>query len=689
MRSHTLHTVNPAMPQIPLWSAEDLLPQSLPALSDLQPAHDLQAILEDCHNYIYANEGLLREKIFREIIKILSIKILDERMALTHGVHFGITSEEYKAIRQGRTTSFIDRLNRLYATLRENYGDFFSDPELHLSPMTLAYIVQKLQYISIERTPLDVKGEVFQTFITRYQRGDRGEFFTPYPVVELAVQMIAPAPEERIIDPACGSGSFLIQSSYYVASKYNISIVDYIEKYLLGIEFNPEIAWTAQLRFALAGVQGRQILCANALEYGLSMQGEFDIVLANPPFGSRGKIDDPSILSRYETGHRWVRQSGNKWLRTGEILQGQTPEILFLELCLRLLRPGGRLAIVIPDGILQNGTTEYLRYWLRTQAKVLAVVSLPQTTFVPYGTGIKTSLLLLQKMPSQVQHVFMAIPQKIGYDVKGQPLYKRDQKGDINRTGAKPQIDTDLPEVANLYQRLLQGDTKWHSQIAFWVDESSLNHRLDAEHYKPHDTYMLKQLNKYPVYPLGELADIVDKGEDFRGDDQIIDYIAISDVVPQLMLVVTKQRMRASEAPSRARYRVHTGDIITAVSGASTGTRNHATALITEDEDGAICTNGFAVLRNFRHVEPLYLLAFMQTEFFHRQVRRLLRGHAIPAISLNDLATIQVPLPPIDIQKAIAAEISETIRKFKSGLISLEKAKNAVEDMFRNSDTCE
>jgi restriction endonuclease S subunit len=90
-----------------------------------------------------------------------------------------------------------------------------------------------------------------------------------------------------------------------------------------------------------------------------------------------------------------------------------------------------------------------------------------------------------------------------------------------------------------------------------------------------------------------------------------------------------------------------------------------------------------------RHVEPLYLLAFMQTEFFHRQVRRLLRGHAIPAISLNDLATIQVPLPPIDIQKAIAAEISETIRKFKSGLISLEKAKNAVEDMFRNSDTCE
>lgn len=677
MRRRTSLVVNFPSSQMPLWEVEHFLPQSLPALSDLQPAYDLQSVLEDCHNYIYANEGLLREKAFRELVKVLSIKILDERLAPRHGVRFGITADEYKAIRDGRASLFLERLNRLYEALRETYGDFFTDSALGLSAMTLAYIVQRLQYISLERTPADVKGEVFQAFITRYQRGDRGEFFTPYPVVELAVQMIAPASNERIVDPACGSGSFLLHAARYVSKQNELSINDYIESCLLGIEFNPEVAWIAQLRFALAGAQGCQILCANALERGLAMESEFDIVLANPPFGSRGKIDDPSILSRYAMGRRWVRQTTNEWRCTNELLSGQTPEILFLELCIRLLRPEGRMAIVIPDGILQNSTTEYLRYWLRTQARLLAVVSLPQVTFVPYGTGIKTSLLLLQKNPSSVRRIFMAIPQRIGYDVKGQPVYKRE--GDSRN----PRIDTDLPDVADLYERFQRGDTTWVSPTAFWIDESSLNHRFDAEHYQPYDACMLRQLSQYPVRPLGELADILDRGDDFRKEDADIDYIAISDVAPQLMLVVSKQRMHASEAPSRARYRVRAGDIITAISGASTGTKNHATALITEDEDGAICSSGFAVLRNFREVEPLYLLAFMQTEFFHRQVRRLLRGHAIPAIALEDLATVQVPVPPQEVQQAIAAKVRETVHHLKHGLACLYDAQNAVERLLR------
>jgi hypothetical protein len=102
---------------------------------------------------------------------VLSIKILDERLAPRHGVRFGITADEYKAIRHGRASLFLERLNRLYEALRETYGDFFTDSALGLSAMTLAYIVQRLQYISLERTPADVKGEVFQAFITRYQRG--------------------------------------------------------------------------------------------------------------------------------------------------------------------------------------------------------------------------------------------------------------------------------------------------------------------------------------------------------------------------------------------------------------------------------------------------------------------------------------------------------------------------------------
>jgi len=112
--------------------------------------------------------------------------------------------------------------------------------------------------------------------------------------------------------------------------------------------------------------------------------------------------------------------------------------------------------------------------------------------------------------------------------------------------------------------------------------------------------------------------------------------------------------MKAHEAPSRASYRLRSGDIVTAVSGASTGTTKQATALITEDEDGAICSNGLAVLRRFEGIDPLFLLCFMRTEPFLRQVRRLMTGHAIPAISLDDLGGVLIPVPLAEHQHRIA-----------------------------------
>jgi type I restriction enzyme M protein len=125
MRRRNLPAANHSLSQITLWDAEDFLPRNLPVLGDLQPAYDLQSILEDCHNYIYANEGMLREKAFRELVKILSIKILDERLAPLHSVRFGITAEEYKAVKEGRASSFLERMDRLYGELRSAYGDFF------------------------------------------------------------------------------------------------------------------------------------------------------------------------------------------------------------------------------------------------------------------------------------------------------------------------------------------------------------------------------------------------------------------------------------------------------------------------------------------------------------------------------------------------------------------------------------
>lgn len=668
-----------------LFMGKNLLPATLPHIYELRPATNLSAIFEECHNYIYANEGLLKDKIFHEIVKLLVIKLYDEQNNAKRDLQFGITSGEYRNILASRPSDFERRIKKLFDTVRSKYGPFFSDDTVRLKPLTLAHVVGQLQYISLAQTPGDVKGEAFQAFVYRHQRGDRGEFFTPYPIVRLAVEMIAPRPIETVIDPACGSGGFLIQTISHVCHHFpDIEKSAYVREHIRGIEFNPDVALSAMIRLAFEGGDGTEIICANALLEHEQFNSAFDIVLTNPPFGSKGKIENQRILKSYLLARRWNRIGNDEWKVTRNVLAGQSPEILFIEKCLKLLRPGGRMAIVLPDGLLQNISNSHIRFWIRSQAKVLGVVSIPQEAFIPYGTGIKTSLLLLQKLPAAANRVFMAQIQKIGYDVKGQPVYRRNNNGTLIKTPeGLPVIDDDIDEIISSYKRFQDGKFEFESKTIYSVPENMLNARLDVEHYHPDDRKLLEHLQANGAKPLGEIVDILNETDDFRlASNSDIRYIAISDVDARTMQVVSQQVIKPHEAPSRATYRVHQGDIITAISGASTGTPRHATAFITEDEDGAICSNGFAVLRNIHGVEPLFLLAYMRTEYFLRQVRRLMTGHAIPAISIDDLTKVLIPIPPVHIQKKIANEIAAILAMRKEALKTGERIVEETETLI-------
>jgi len=660
-----------------LFTEDSLLPDRLPRLHELQPSHNLSAVFDECHNYIYANEGLLKDKIFHEMVKLLVMKLYDEQNAGKGSLQFGITASEYRNVLADSPSTFEKRIGRLFEIIRSKYHGLFTDSTLKLKPLTLAYVVGRLQHLSLSKTPGDIKGEAFQAFVYRHQRGDRGEFFTPHPIVKLAVEMIAPKPNERVIDPACGSGGFLIQTIAYLRRTYpEIDKPAYIQRNISGIEFNPDVALSATIRLAFEGGAGTEITCANALIENEKLNNTFDVVLTNPPFGSKGKVEDQKILKSYVLARRWNKSHNNDWEVTRTVLAGQSPDILFIEKCLKLLRPGGRMAIVLPDGLLQNISNSHIRYWIRSQAKVLGVVSIPQEAFIPYGTGIKTSLLLLQKLPASNNQVcFMARMQKMGYDVKGQSLYRRDEFGrPVKTRSGLPIVDDDIEEIVTSFNAFRDGAFKQYGEKAYAVSEEFLNSRLDAEHYQPNDQKLIGHLKSVGAKRLGEIADILTETDDFRlASDSEIRYIAISDMDARTMQVVSQQIIKAHEAPSRATYRIRKGDIITAVSGASTGTSRQATALVTEDEDGAICSNGFAVLRNIHGVEPLFLLAYMRTEYYLRQVRRLMTGHAIPAISTEDLSEVLVPTPPKKEQERIAKAIAAIQSMRKEALKAGEK----------------
>ncbi len=662
--------------QLLLLTDSDLLPETLPALSDLEPAENLSAVFDDCHNYIYANEGILKDKIFHEMVKILVMKLHDEQ---NNGgkLTFGVTSSEHRLLLSDKPGPFQERLARLYVEVQKQHSNLFLDDALKLKPLTLAFVVSRLQFISLTDTPGDIKGEAFQTFVYRHQRGDRGEFFTPFPIVRLAVEMINPQPHEKIIDPACGSGGFLIQAISHILRENNkIQKPAYIRENIRGLEFNPDVGLATMIRMSFEGGSGDEVVCLNSLSDSDDYDGKFDVVLTNPPFGAKGKVENQKTLKSYVLARKWRQSLEGNWGPSKVVLSGQSPDILFIEKSLKLLKPGGRMAIVLPDGLLQNVSSVYVRRWLKAQAKVLAVISIPQEAFVPYGTGIKTSLLIVQKLPADtpINSCFMARIEKIGYDVKGQPIYKRDggNRLALNSSSAFV-VDDDIDEIANQYRKLGNSEILSASKKIYSVPDNLLNSRLDAEHYHPDDLDIIEKLNRSGAKPLGEIADFVTKASDFKNTDEEIRYIAISDVDSRTMQVVSRQVMKAYDAPSRASYRVRTGDIITAAAGASTGTYKQATALITEDEDGAICSNGFAVIRNVREIDSLFLLAYLRTEYFLKQVRRLMTGHAIPAISLEDLSKVFVPIPPNDEQKRISEEIAVLQNKRREAIKLGEK----------------
>ncbi len=615
-------------------------------IGDLLPSHDLLTVFEDCHNVIYANEGFLKDRIFNEVTKLLVLKLTDEQR--------GPDASPLFVAGEGELHPDFIKLMSLASDRKSAFvrpGD-----EFVLSSRSLNYAIRRLASVNLGASPGDVKGQAFQTFVYRNQRGDRGEYFTPHPVVRVAVAMLDPKAEQKAIDPACGSGGFLLEILDQVRKKVGGDrIVEYIRSNLRGWEFNPEVARSAAVRLELEGAQGGEIDVRNSLLNAFDCEGEFDLVATNPPFGSKGKVDDASILEQYELARQWRWHSSGAWEMTDRITP-QTPEILFIELCVRLLRPGGQLAIVLPEGLLQNAKGGYIRQWLQQHVEISGVVSLPQETFVPYGTGIKTSLMVARRLPATKSDTcFMSQVRRIGYDAKGQRVYERS-----TATGEKVLAD-DLPLTLDGWEHYEAGEIGNEENVAFAIPREKLNSRLDVEHYLPGDLKLLEQLRSSGARRLDEHATVLSKAVNLKErGSEMIRYIAISNLDATTMRVASQEHLPADEAPSRATYELADGDIVTSVAGANAGTGRHASAWIGTREAGAICSNGLAVVRDIRDIDPYYLLAFMRTPLFLRQIRRLRTGHTIPAVSLSDLRGVLVPAASAAEQVEIAEQVRAT-----------------------------
>ena len=374
------------------------------------------------------------------------------------------------------------RLEDLFEKVKANYKEIFKPHEkIELNDRVLKYVVSELQRFSFLDTDTDIKGEAYEEIVGANLRGDRGEFFTPRNVCNMAVEMaFSLFPLEKllqpggmkILDPAVGTGGFLIAGLNKIKQllKEHLNLRydelrdrlrQIADKNFYGIDFNPFLVKAAQMNMVMHGDGYSNIVHANSLENPKNWSEEvkakiqleiFDLVITNPPFSSKAKIDDPEILVQYE------------------IAQGSTglpPEQLFIERCYQFLKPGGIMVIVLPDSILSNPGLRKIREWILSKMQIIASIDLPTETFEPF-TGTQTSILIMRKKTLEEikeekrygirdYEIFMAIPEKVGHDRRGNPLYKMTPEGNIilDEKG-NPIIDDQLPIVAEIFKEWLR-----------------------------------------------------------------------------------------------------------------------------------------------------------------------------------------------------------------------------------------
>ena len=483
---------------------------------DLRPASNLQSKFDRIHNDIYANyKAGNKTKVFYQVIYLLFAKIQDEK-SYNPECEFVIYDREWDEIRdKGTSKAFQKRIFDLFeqARSRKEFEDIFDGTEkIEIPIRQIANVISEFENIAILNT--DAKGEAFQAFISGQFRGDAGQFFTPDPIKKLIVEMLEPEPDEVVLDPACGSSGFLVfainhhrnlikKQKGWVDEKGNPlndidltpdqreilrgKIKEYASTHIKGVDFDNDLTKVAKMYMVMVDDGHTGIWTSNALipfdEFtkntrGTITAGSADIITTNPPFGSKGKVQDQNVLSEYDFGYAWKKDKKTGEFQKDKLLAGkkgggQVPDILFIERCLSLLKRGGRMGIVLPDGDLTNQNTEFVRAWLKDKAQIVAVVSLPQETFKPFGAGVKSSVLFLKKPKGKLPErypIFFANLQKIGYDIRGRRTYKRNEKGEIidyegrvidyltdrkgNKTKQDPALielkgalDSDVPEV--------------------------------------------------------------------------------------------------------------------------------------------------------------------------------------------------------------------------------------------------
>ena len=516
-------------------------------LLTLAEPEELFKLISSSKNVIEKRALIRSDQSFKEITKIILVKMNEERRVKANEGDNRFSVSYLKQLATVNKTSAIESFKYLFKDALEKYPNIYPGDDVEFlitDNEALLKVVDNLAPFSFLGTGEDIKGAVYEIFLKGTLRGDFDQYFTPREIVEFMVQLADPQMDDIVLDPACGSGGFLIQAFNHVNQKIINSrsseveqkklFKDLIEKNIWGHEADKDLHVLAKINLIMHGDGWNNIYQGDTLISDNLKDNYFDLVLANPPFTIKYEFQD--TLSKYEMGLGKDKEE---------------LDILFVEKSLNTLKEGGDLYIVLPEGLLTNKSYQYFREWLLEKADLLCNISLPEGAFIPMGSSVSKTCILGLRKKSKIEdyrapsHVFLAVAKEVGFET-GKKTYKK--------------IDSnDFDEFLNDYDSIYE-EVKYTTNGGEygWLSNKKVNaRRLGA-------AYLLNELDNkdnIETITLGNIVDIRQNKISIHKDKYYY-YLEIPDISESTGAVTNIRRLKGNQINSNSLVVFEPGDIL-------------------------------------------------------------------------------------------------------------------------------
>lgn len=622
-------------------------------LLTLTNEEELYRIIKKCKDTI-EKKGMIRsDQSFKEMTKILLVKMNEERRA-KKGKTNRFQMQILTQLSQVHNQSVKDEFIGLFKDAITEYP-IYSDPEEKIKisdAECIESVIKELEPWSFLGTGDDIKGAVYEIFLKSTLRGDFDQYFTPREVVDFMVKYAKPKIGDKILDPACGSGGFLIQSFLYVNQKITDSNIseresqvlfnDLIDKCLWGGEADEDLHVLAKINLIMHGDGYNNIYQGDSLNNDNILDNNFNLVLTNPPFTIPYTFGN--VLEKYEMGQN----------RTSQEL-----DILFVEKCIRSINSsvGGEVYIVLPEGLLNLPSYMEFREWLLQKCYLTMVVSLPEGAFIPFGKSVsKTTILGLRKKSddclNKPEYVFLANAKEIGYEV-GKSSYKQIEQNDLPvfLSGAKEYF-------SNIRVTENGGEYSWIKQdeiTTYRIDANYLLNKNDLDNITQ-KFEKLERMDKVCMFIHTSYSP--DKSKLYR-------YLEIPDVSPTTGAISNIRIMKGSEIGDSF-YIAKGGDL----AYCRINPRKSRVFIIPEELESVLISKEAYIidLKEDSSIKSKYVLsAILQSDHVKSQLVRLATGSSSSRARVQEtdfLNAVFIPIPDEKVQKDIERKMKQMYKRY-------------------------